>query len=79
MTKVLFNFARFKAKAKSVRAKTAIALCDQSGQGLVEHAGWIAVIVLIIGVVIVFALPSLRNTILPAIQSTVMKIFNFNG
>lgn len=67
------------AEILMLKTKAQEKLKEQSGQLLVDHAGWVAVIVLIIGVVIVFTLPTLKNDVLPAIKQKVMNLFTYNG
>lgn len=69
--------AMVKVQAKRDTVKTV--LKEKSGQLLVDHAGWVAAIVLIIGLVIAFTLPVLKSTVLPAIQQKVMGLFTYSG
>lgn len=79
MDKLMRFYKISSAEILMLKTKAQEKLKEQSGQLLVDHAGWVAVIVLIIGVVIVFTLPTLKNDVLPAIKQKVMNLFTYNG
>jgi hypothetical protein len=54
-------------------------IVDKKGQLLSEHAGWIAVAFVLIGVALYFAYPALKNDVLPALKDKVMNLINYSG
>lgn len=70
---------KIKVKANHTLAKTKDVLKDQSGQQLVDNAGWVAVIVVLIGVVLYASYPWLKDTLWPAVTSKIMGLLNFSG
>ena len=64
---------------KTAAVKTKIMLSDKSGQLAADHAGWIAVAFVLIGVVLYFTYPLYKDTVLPAIKDKFMGFLNYNG
>lgn len=62
-----------------VRAGCVAALTDDSGQLLVDHSGWAIFIILVIGVVIAYSIPAVKNDFLPTLKEKVMNMFNYSG
>lgn len=70
---------KFESKAISTVIRAEIILNDNSGQLAADHAGWVAVAFVLIGVVIYFTYPLLKDTVLPGLKDKFMNILNFNG
>lgn len=63
-------------RAKCAEQDAAERLADNSGQIVIEHAGWAIVIVAIIAIVLV-ALPAfIQNDLGTAIKTKIMEMFN---
>lgn len=68
-----------KSYLASVKENTRKAMTENAGQQASDNMGWIAVILVVIGVIIAFSIPALKNTILPKLQEVFMQIFSYHG
>lgn len=78
-SKVLKLVKKIKDGTKTAAVKTEVMLTDKSGQLAADHAGWIAIAFVLIGVVLYFTYPLYKDTILPAIKDKFMGFLNYNG
>lgn len=76
---VSYLIQQIKGASHKVATKAKYIMKDQSGQLLVDHAGWVAVILVIIGLFIYLSYPWLKNTVWPAIQTKIMGLINYSG
>lgn len=64
---------------KTTAIKTESMLNDKSGQLAADHAGWIAVAFVLVGVALYFTYPLYKDTVLPAMKEKFMGFLNYNG